>query len=48
LLKNIGPAELAVLASMVLLFTGGKKLPELSKGVAQSIREFRGAVRDQV
>jgi len=41
MLNNIGSTELIVLAVILLLLFGGKKLPELSKGIADAIKEFR-------
>jgi len=32
---------------MLFLF-GGRKLPELSKGVADSVREFRKATKEKI
>ena len=43
MLSNIGTPELVVLGLVLLLFFGGKKLPELAKGVGDSVREFRKA-----
>lgn len=37
---------LIVIAIVVLLF-GGKKLPELAKGVGESLREFKKATQDE-
>ena len=44
--QNIGTTELLVIAAVLLLLFGGKKLPELSRGVADSIREFRKATKE--
>jgi len=44
--QNLGTTELLVIAAVLLVMFGGKKLPELSKGVADSIREFRKASRE--
>ena len=46
LLKNIGGPELIVLAVMFLFFFGGKKLPELAKGVGESVRELKKATKE--
>lgn len=40
------PALIVVLVIILLLF-GGKKLPELSKSLGQSIRELRGSLSDK-
>jgi sec-independent protein translocase protein TatA len=46
LLSNIGSTELIVIAVILLLLFGGKKLPELARGVGDSIKEFRKAAKD--
>mgnify|MGYP001555601721 CR=1 FL=1 len=38
-----GAPELLLLAFVVLLLFGGKKLPELMKGIGKGIREFNNA-----
>ena len=38
-----GGGELLVIASIVLLLFGGKKIPELMKGLGKGIREFNSA-----
>jgi len=40
---GIGPQELIVILVLVLLLFGGKKLPELAKGLGKGIKEFRKA-----
>jgi sec-independent protein translocase protein TatA len=44
--SNIGTTELLIIAILMLFLFGGKKLPELSKGVADSVREFRKATKE--
>lgn len=46
--SNIGATELGVLAVMLLVFTGGRKLPELAKGVGESVSELRKAAKKEV
>lgn len=46
MLGNIGTPELIVLGLVLLLFFGGKKLPELARGVGDSVREFRKAANE--
>ncbi len=41
LLGVIGPWQLIIVIAVVLLLFGGKKIPELMKGVGQGIREFK-------
>lgn len=43
LLGVIGPWQIALVVALVLLMFGGKKLPELMKGIGQGIREFKDA-----
>ena len=46
MLKNLGGVELLIISALLLLFFGGRKLPELSKGVADSVREFKRAAKE--
>ena len=43
---GLGFQELLVVLAIVLVFFGGKKLPELSKGIGQTIREIRKGFTD--
>ena len=38
-----GMTEMLIIAFVVLLLFGGKKLPELMKGLGKGIREFNNA-----
>jgi len=38
---GIGIQELLLILAIILVFFGGKKLPELSKAISQSIKELR-------
>lgn len=40
-----GPWEIFVILVVVLLFFGPKRLPEMAKGIGQSVREFRRGIR---
>lgn len=46
--NNFGTTELIVVAVIIVLLFGGKKIPELVRGIAESIREFRRASKDKV
>ena len=46
LLGIIGPWQIALIAVAVLLFFGGKKIPELMKGLGQGMKEFKKAKKD--
>jgi sec-independent protein translocase protein TatA len=39
----IGPWQIVLVVAVILLMFGGKKLPELMKGIGQGIREFKDA-----
>ncbi|MBY0245191.1 MAG: twin-arginine translocase TatA/TatE family subunit [Sphingobacteriaceae bacterium] len=40
---NMGAGELIPIVLLVLLLFGGKKLPELARGLGKGIREFKDA-----
>lgn len=44
--KNIGTPELIIIAVVVVLLFGGKKIPEFMKGIGEAIKEFRQASKD--
>lgn len=43
LFGNLGTSEIIVILLIVLLLFGGKKIPELMKGLGSGIREFNKA-----
>jgi sec-independent protein translocase protein TatA len=47
LFRNIGITEIIIIAVVIIILFGGKKLPELSRGIAQAIKEFRDAFKDE-
>jgi sec-independent protein translocase protein TatA len=44
LIKGIGTTELIIIAVVILLLFGGRKLPELAKGIGDAVKEFKKAV----
>ncbi len=46
MLGNLGTTELIVIGLVLLLLFGGKKLPELSRGIGDAVREFRKAAKE--
>ena len=44
--KNIGTTEIIVIAVLIIILFGGKKIPELMRGIGQSIKEFRKASKE--
>jgi len=45
MLRGIGTTELIIIAVVLLILFGGKKLPELGRGIGEAIREFRKSFR---
>lgn len=45
MLRGIGTTELIIIAVVLLILFGGKKLPELGKGLGDSVKELRKAVK---
>jgi sec-independent protein translocase protein TatA len=43
---SFGWMEIALIALAVLVLFGGKKLPELAKGLAKGIKGFKAEMRD--
>ena len=43
---RIGMPEILVVLVVVLLLFGGKKIPELMKGLGSGIKEFKNAAKD--
>lgn len=44
----IGITELMVIAGIILLLFGGKKLPELMRGMGRGISEFKTGTKDVI
>jgi len=42
-LNRLGTGELIVIALIILLLFGGKKIPELMRGLGKGVREFKDA-----
>lgn len=40
---GLGPPEIIIIFLVILLLFGGKKLPELAKGLGKGIKEFKKA-----
>ena len=43
----VGVPQIILIAVIVLLLFGGKKIPELMKGVGTGIKEFKNAAKDE-
>jgi len=47
LLWALGVREMIIILALVILLFGGKKIPELIRGIGRGIREFRDAKNDK-
>ena len=45
-LGNFGTGELLVIGLVVLLFFGGKKIPELMHGLGKGVRSFKSGMNE--
>ena len=46
-LGMVGPWQIAVIVVLVLLLFGGKKIPELMRGLGSGIKEFKDASKEE-
>ncbi len=44
---GLGTKEIVIIAAVIVLLFGSKKIPELTKGIAEAIRHLRGAFKDE-
>lgn len=44
-MSRIGPTELLIILAIVLLLFGSTKLPQLAKGLGESIKEFKKSAK---
>jgi len=44
--RNLGTTEIIIIAVVLLILFGGKKLPELARGLGQSGKELKKAKAD--
>ena len=45
---GLGTSEILLIVFVLLLLFGGKKLPELMRGMGRGIRDFKDAVNEPV
>ncbi len=43
---RLGVTEIVIILAVILLLFGGKKIPELMKGLGSGIKEFKNAAKD--
>ena len=46
LVFNLGFWEIVIIALVVLLLFGGKKIPELMRGLGKGVRNFKDGMKD--
>ena len=42
----IGGSEILLISGVILLFFGGKKLPELMKGIGKGVKSFKEGLKE--
>ena len=47
MLRSIGLPELLVILVVALLLFGGKKIPDLAKGLGEGIKNFKNALKEE-
>ena len=45
-LGMVGPWQIVLIVALVLLLFGGRKIPELMKGLGGGVKEFKKAMKD--
>lgn len=45
MIKGIGATEIIIIAVVILILFGGKKLPELGRGLGDAIRQFKDSLK---
>ena len=43
---NLGAGEIVIIALVILLLFGGKKIPELMKGIGKGVKSFKDGLTD--
>lgn len=46
MLSGLGTTEIVVIAFVLMVLFGGRKLPELARGMGDSVKEFRKAIKE--
>ncbi len=44
---GIGPWQIVLVIAVLLLLFGGKKIPELMKGLGKGMKEFKDATKEE-
>ena len=43
---SLGPWEIVLVVLVIIILFGGKKIPELARGLGKGLREFRKTTKD--
>jgi sec-independent protein translocase protein TatA len=46
LLGVVGPGQIVIILVIVILLFGGRKIPELMKGIGEGLKEFKKATKE--
>lgn len=44
---KLGPTEIILILAIILLLFGGKKIPELMRGLGRGVKEFKDASKGE-
>lgn len=47
ILGVVGPMQIVLIVLILILLFGGKKIPELMKGIGQGMKEFKNATKSE-
>lgn len=45
---DIGTREVVIIAVVIILLFGAKKIPELARGIGEAIRHIRGGFKEEI
>ena len=45
-IQNLGSTEIIIIALVILLLFGGKKIPELMRGLGKGVSQFKKGMKD--
>ncbi|MFN8135319.1 MAG: twin-arginine translocase TatA/TatE family subunit [Bacteroidales bacterium] len=46
-MSKIGPTEIILILAIVLLLFGGKKIPELMRGIGKGVKSFKDGMKEE-